>query len=40
MKPLALSTAEKGDLIKFLKALSGDPVIVDPPILPPYAVSK
>ena len=31
LQPLGLSDSEKADLIEFLKSLSGDPVIVEPP---------
>lgn len=34
MLPLHLSKREKADLVEFLKALSGDPVVVTPPVLP------
>ncbi len=34
IKPLHLTTAEKKDLLSFLNALNGDPVIVQPPPLP------
>jgi cytochrome c peroxidase len=40
VKPLGLSAQEKTDLAEFLKSLSGEPIIVDPPLLPEYAVLK
>ena len=36
LKPLALSAAEKRQLLAFLEALSGDPVTVEVPKVPPY----
>lgn len=40
MKPLGLSAEEKTDLVEFLKSLSGEAIVVDPPILPQYAVTR
>ena len=41
IKPLGLSDAEKKDLVAFLESLSMDePLLMDPPKLPPYAVMK
>ncbi|MBI3184169.1 MAG: cytochrome-c peroxidase [Myxococcales bacterium] len=40
MKPLGLTAQEKGDLVEFLNSLSGPPIVVDPPLLPQYAVLK
>ena len=36
VRPMGLSDAEKKALVAFLESLSGDPVIVDAPALPPY----
>lgn len=41
IKPLGLSDQEKKDLVAFLESLSMDePLLIDPPKLPPYAVLK
>jgi cytochrome c peroxidase len=40
MKPLKLTKEEKADLVEFLKALTGDPVKVVLPTLPPGADGK
>lgn len=38
MAPLGLTDAEITDLVAFMEALTGDPVIVEPPELPEYEV--
>ncbi|OHC63616.1 MAG: hypothetical protein A2045_07835 [Rhodocyclales bacterium GWA2_65_20] len=41
LKPLGLTDREKKDLVAFLESLSMDqPLLMDPPKLPPYAVMK
>jgi len=37
MKPLGLSDGEVGDLVAFLKSLSGPEITIKPPKLPDYA---
>ncbi|MFZ5818018.1 MAG: cytochrome-c peroxidase [Bacillota bacterium] len=37
IKPLNLSSGEKAALVEFLKTLTGDPILVEPPKLPEYA---
>jgi len=37
IKPLGLSEKQVDDLVAFLEAFSGDPLVVKPPKLPPYA---
>ena len=36
LKPLGLGDGEKRALVEFLKALTGEPVVVEPPALPEY----
>jgi cytochrome c peroxidase len=36
LRPLGLTVAEKMALVEFLRALAGDPVLVEPPALPDY----
>src|SRR3990167_2504367 len=36
LAPLGLAAAEKKALVEFLEALTGEPVVVDPPTLPEY----
>ena len=38
LRPLGLTDAEIDDLVAFLEGLTGDPIIVEPPSLPEYAV--
>jgi len=41
LKPLGLTADERGALVTFLEALSSDqPLLIEPPELPPYAVMK
>ena len=40
LRPLGLTDQNKSDLIAFLMSLTGDPIIVDEPQLPPYEVIK
>ena len=40
LTPLHLTEGEKADLMAFLESLSGEEIIVDPPVLPEYAVMK
>jgi len=36
LRPLGLDEGEKRALVEFLKALTGEPVVVEPPVLPEY----
>jgi cytochrome c peroxidase len=36
LRPLGLADGEKRALVEFLRSLSGDPVVVEPPVLPEY----
>jgi cytochrome c peroxidase len=38
LRPLGLTDQDKSDLIAFLKSLTGDPIVVEEPQLPPYEV--
>ena len=38
LRPLGLSAQDKSDLIAFLRSLTGDPLIMEEPDLPPYEV--
>ena len=38
LRPLGLSDQDKTDLIAFLRSLTGDPILVNEPELPPYEV--
>jgi cytochrome c peroxidase len=38
LRPLGLTDQDKSDLIAFLKSLTGDPIVVEEPQLPPYKV--
>jgi cytochrome c peroxidase len=38
LRPLGLTDQDKSDLIAFLKSLTGDPIVVNEPQLPPYEV--
>ncbi|MGB7347849.1 MAG: cytochrome c peroxidase [Pirellulaceae bacterium] len=40
LKPLDLNADEQSDLVKFLEALSGDPIETEPPTLPPYELRQ
>jgi cytochrome c peroxidase len=40
MRPLGLNAQEIADLVAFLEAVTGDPIIVEAPDLPPYQVLK
>jgi cytochrome c peroxidase len=40
LRPLGLTDQNKSDLIAFLMSLTGDPIIVEEPQLPPYEVIK
>jgi len=38
LKPLGLKARERRALVEFLLSLSGDPIVVEPPVLPEYEV--
>ncbi len=40
LKPLNLTDEEKEALVAFLESLSGEEIIIEQPVLPPYAVMK
>ena len=40
LRPLGLTDQDKSDLIVFLNSLTGDPIVVEEPQLPPYEVIK
>lgn len=40
LRPLGLSDRDKQDLVAFLQSLTGDPIVVEAPELPPYEVFK
>ncbi len=40
LKPLGLTDAEKSQLIAFLESLSGEEIVMDIPVLPPYGVDR
>jgi cytochrome c peroxidase len=40
LRPLGLTDQNKSDLVAFLMSLTGDPIIVEEPQLPPYKVIK